>query len=111
MDRETTLANLLHAQILGDTAALKAAIVAVIAVLPEWQRVAVLARMDAFARAIPPGRAIQVEGRQYDRRSQVTDWLPGDPFPTGPVPPEPPGHFRHDMHTRYTSMSSARGPV
>ena len=28
MDRETTLANLLHAQILGDTAALKAAIVA-----------------------------------------------------------------------------------
>ena len=58
MDRETTLANLLHAQIFGDTAALKAAIVAVIAVLPEWQRVAVLARMDAFARAIPPGRAI-----------------------------------------------------
>lgn len=30
------------------------------------------------------------------------DYLPGDPQPTGPVPPEPPGEFRRDMHTRKT---------
>ena len=28
------------------------------------------------------------------------DYLPGDPQPTGPVPPELPGEFRRDKHTR-----------
>jgi hypothetical protein len=28
----------------------------------------------------------------------MSEWLPGDPWPAGPVPPEPPGTFRQDMH-------------
>lgn len=31
----------------------------------------------------------------------MNEWLPGMPWPTGPVPPEPPGEFLPDMHTRY----------
>ncbi len=27
------------------------------------------------------------------------DWMPGQPQPRGPVPPEPPGVFHEDMHT------------
>jgi hypothetical protein len=39
-----------HREITGDMAALKAAIVAVIAALPpEWQRAAIITRMDASA--------------------------------------------------------------
>jgi len=118
VDLETTLADLPHAQILGDTAALKAAIVAVIAVLPEWQRAAVLTRMDAFARAMPPGQAVQGERRLVDRsrgqgkkQTQVGDWLPGDPRPVGPVPPEPPGNFRQDMHTRAPRAMTMRQKI
>jgi hypothetical protein len=50
VDLQLPLADLRqHQEITGDTAALKAAIVAVIAVLPEWQRAAIISRLDAFA--------------------------------------------------------------
>lgn len=35
--------------------------------------------------------------RQYD------EWMPGDPMPTK-APPEPPGQFKINMHTRKTNM-------
>ena len=50
VDLQLPLADLRqHQEITGDTAALKAAIVAVIAVLPEWQRAAIISRLDASA--------------------------------------------------------------
>lgn len=108
VDLETALANLPHEQILGNAAALKAAIVAVIAVLPEWQRAAVLTRIDAVATAMRPGHAVQGTGHQnqddrnYPMQEKVSDrqWFPGDPIPNY-CRLEPKGHFRHDMHTRY----------
>ena len=50
VDLQLPLADLRqHQEITGDTAALKAAIVAVITALPEWQRAAIINRMDALA--------------------------------------------------------------
>lgn len=37
------------------------------------------------------------------------EYLPGDPIPSGPVPPEPPGVFRMDMHT-YEPCGSCQTP-
>lgn len=55
MDLKLPLADLQqHREITADTAALRAAIVAVIATLPEWQRAAALTRMDAFASGTDP---------------------------------------------------------
>jgi hypothetical protein len=50
---QLSLADLRQRQeITGDMAALKAAIVAVIAALPEWQRAAIITRMDEFANGV-----------------------------------------------------------
>jgi hypothetical protein len=55
VDLKLPLADLRqHQEITADTAALKAAIVAVIATLPEWQRAAALTRMDALASGTHP---------------------------------------------------------
>lgn len=37
------------------------------------------------------------------------DWKPGDPVPTGPVPADPPGEFRQDMHTMPTNPKQFYG--
>ena len=50
MNLQLPLADLRqHQEITADMAALKAVIVAVIAALPEWQRAAIINRMDEFA--------------------------------------------------------------
>src|SRR5579859_1633259 len=44
-------------------------------------------------------------------KTTLAEWLPGDPWPTGPVPPEPPGTFSMNMHTHLTTDSNARKEV
>lgn len=39
------------------------------------------------------------------------DYLPGEPFPAGPIAPEPPGRFSPDMHTRRRRRVRRRPPL